>query len=118
LSRARKPSISTENDKARHPSARLLFKARQEKAFAEINASLLKQKGTIMFTKNKTGYMAQVDAWLQKEVFPPITRANAEGDAASLEAAYSEASKLIKNKMLESYKNGIAAADKAKAHTR
>ncbi len=58
-----------------------------------------------MFSKRKTNYMAEVESWLEKEVFPPI----AESDSANRRSAYRNASKLIKEKLLESYKNGIAA---------
>jgi hypothetical protein len=70
-----------------------------------------------MFTKKSNGYMAQVETWLQTEVFPPITRANADGDAQGIENAYARATKLIKDKMLESYRNGLNAKQTSKFKT-
>lgn len=56
--------------------------------------------------------MAEVEDWLQKQVFPQITMAHADGKVQEIEFAYANAVKLIKEKLLESYKNGVKAKTK------
>lgn len=55
-----------------------------------------------------------MENWLQTEVFPPITKAHADGDAFAIEKAYDATSKLIKEKLLESYRNGQSAKQTSK----
>lgn len=62
--------------------------------------------------------MAQVGDWLRKEVFPVIADVIHDNDPEGLEEAYDYATKLIKEKMLESYRNGLAAKPTSKFKAR
>ncbi len=67
-----------------------------------------------MFTKNKTGYMAELDQWLDFTIFEPVKNAAVSRDAKELHICVAECKKLIKNKMLESYRNGLTAKQTSK----
>ena len=56
-----------------------------------------------------SGYMAELEAWLDEAVFEPIERAIANEDSKELHLAFSESKQLIKRKVLASYHNGLKA---------
>jgi len=56
-----------------------------------------------------SGYMAELEAWLDEAVFKPIERAIANEDSKELHLALSESKQLIKRKVLASYHNGLKA---------
>ena len=60
-------------------------------------------------TGNSTGYMAELDKWLDEAIFEPIEAAIAKGDAKELHLAFSEGKQLLKRKVLASYHNGLKA---------
>lgn len=56
-----------------------------------------------------TGYMAELEEWLDEAVFEPIERAIADEDTKELHIAFAEAKQHIKRKVLASYHNGLKA---------
>ena len=60
-------------------------------------------------TNGNSGYMAELEAWLDEAVFEPIERAIANEDSKELHIAFSESKQLIKRKVLASYHNGLKA---------
>ncbi len=64
-------------------------------------------------TGSNTGFMAELEEWLDFTIFEPIENAIATGDAKELHIAFSECKQLLKRKVLASYHNGL----KAKAPT-
>ena len=62
---------------------------------------------------SNTGYMAELEEWLDFTIFEPIENAIATGDTKELHLAFSESKQLLKRKVLASYHNGL----KAKAPT-
>jgi hypothetical protein len=69
------------------------------------------QSGTNSTRSNGSGsgYMAELEAWLDEAVFEPIERAVANEDSKELHLAFSESKQLIKRKVLASYYNGLKA---------
>ncbi len=92
-----------------------------------ISKFLIKKKGkenTTMFTQRRsqpktaqqsasagsiTGYMAELDKWLDENVYEPIERAIESGDTKELHLAFTESKLQIKRKVLASYHNGLKA---------
>ena len=64
-------------------------------------------------TGANTGYMAELEAWLDSAIFEPITSAIATQDAKELHIAVTEAKQLLKRKVLASYHNGLKAQSSA-----
>ncbi len=64
-------------------------------------------------TGNNSGYMAELEEWLDFIIFEPIESAIEAGDAKELHICFAEAKQLLKRKVLASYHNGL----KAKAPT-
>ena len=60
-------------------------------------------------TGAQTGYMAELEAWLDEAVFEPIERAIEDEDSKELHIAFAEAKQLLKRKVLASYHNGLKA---------
>ncbi len=60
-------------------------------------------------TGAQTGYMAELEEWLDFTIFEPIERAISDGDAKELHIAFSESKQLLKRKVLASYHNGLKA---------
>ena len=58
-------------------------------------------------TTTHTGYMAELDEWLDFTIFEPIQNAIAGGDAKTLHIAFIESKQLLKRKVLASYHNGL-----------
>ncbi len=54
-----------------------------------------------------SGYMAELDEWLEEVVFEPIERAIANEDSKELHIAFNESKQHIKRKVLQSYHNGL-----------
>jgi hypothetical protein len=57
----------------------------------------------------QSGYMAELDQWLDFTIFEPIENAINSNDAKELHVAFSECKQLIKRKVLASYHNGLKA---------
>ena len=55
------------------------------------------------------GYMAELDAWLDENVFEPIESAIVSEDTKELHIAFAESKQQIKRKVLASYHNGLKA---------
>jgi hypothetical protein len=55
------------------------------------------------------GFMAELDQWLDENVFEPIERAIASEDTKELHIAFAESKQQIKRKVLASYHNGLKA---------
>ncbi len=60
-------------------------------------------------TGAQSGYMAELETWLDEAVFEPIERAIEDEDSKELHIAFSEAKQLLKRKVLASYHNGLKA---------
>jgi hypothetical protein len=60
-------------------------------------------------TASNTGYMAELDQWLDETVLVPIEEAIASGDAKELQLAFIEGKQQIKRRVLASYHNGLKA---------
>ncbi len=60
-------------------------------------------------TGAQTGYMAELEEWLDFTIFEPIENAIATGDAKELHLTFSECKQLLKRKVLASYHNGLKA---------
>lgn len=58
-------------------------------------------------SRGSSGYMAELEAWLDEAVFEPIEQAIADEDTKELHAAFAEAKQRIKRKVLQSYHNGL-----------
>lgn len=56
-----------------------------------------------------TGYMAELDQWLDETVFVPIEQAIAAQDSKELYVAFDEAKQQLKHRVLASYHNGLKA---------
>ena len=56
-----------------------------------------------------TGYMAELEEWLDFTIFEPIENAIASGDTKVLHLAFNESKQLLKRKVLASYHNGLKA---------
>jgi hypothetical protein len=53
--------------------------------------------------------MAELDAWLDENVFAPVERTIAAEDTKELHIAFAESKQQIKRKVLASYHNGLKA---------
>ncbi len=60
-------------------------------------------------TGAQTGYMAELEEWLDLTIFEPIENAINSGDAKELHIAFAEGKQLLKRKVLASYHNGLKA---------
>ncbi len=60
-------------------------------------------------TGNKSGYMAELEEWLDFTIFEPLENAIASGDTKVLHLAFNESKQLLKRKVLASYHNGLKA---------
>ena len=60
----------------------------------------------------KSSYMAELEAWLDAEVFSPIEIAVEDGDAKELHLAFNTGKLLIKRKVLSSFHNGLKAKER------
>jgi hypothetical protein len=60
-------------------------------------------------TGAQTGYMAELEEWLDFTIFEPIENAIATGDTKELHLTFSECKQLLKRKVLASYHNGLKA---------
>ncbi|MBA2749883.1 MAG: hypothetical protein H0U45_14445 [Tatlockia sp.] len=60
-------------------------------------------------TGNQSGYMAELEEWLDFTIFEPIENAIASGDTKVLHLAFNESKQLLKRKVLASYHNGLKA---------
>ncbi len=60
-------------------------------------------------TGNQTGYMAELEEWLDFTIFEPTENAIASGDTKDLHLTFSECKQLLKRKVLASYHNGLKA---------
>jgi len=69
---------------------------------------LLLAKGQTM-SEVKTGYMAELDAWSDKSIIEPLADAYLQGPEEVIINAQEYARKAIREKVLESYRNGQAA---------
>jgi hypothetical protein len=58
---------------------------------------------------SNSGYMAELEAWLDSTIFEPIENAIATNDAKELHITFSECKQLLKRKVLASYHNGLKA---------
>jgi hypothetical protein len=56
-----------------------------------------------------TGYMAELEEWLDFTIFEPLENAIASGDTKVLHLAFNESKQLLKRKVLASYHNGLKA---------
>ena len=54
----------------------------------------------------KTGYMADLDAWTNKAIIEPLSDAYLRGPEEVIANAEEYARKMIRDKVLESYRNG------------
>ena len=62
----------------------------------------------------RTGYMAELETWIEEAVFNPIREGIANQDAKAVLIAFSEGTGLIKRKVLASYHNGLKARSNAR----
>lgn len=60
-------------------------------------------------TGKQSGYMAELDQWLDFTIFEPLENAIATGDTKELYLAFAECKQLLKRKVLASYHNGLQA---------
>ncbi len=60
-------------------------------------------------TGAQTGYMAELEEWLDFTIFEPIENAIATGEMKELHLAFAESKQLLKRKVLASYHNGLKA---------
>lgn len=60
-------------------------------------------------TATGKGFMAELDEWLDENVFEPIERAIENGDTKELHLAFTESKQFLKRKVLASYHNGLKA---------
>ncbi len=61
-------------------------------------------------SEQKQSFMQQLDAWTTATVINPLHEALTEGDGADCDAACDAVKSAIRQKVLESYRNGQAAA--------
>lgn len=61
-------------------------------------------------SEQKQSFMQQLDAWTTATVINPLHQAVTEGDGADCDAACEAVKTAIRQKVLESYRNGQAAA--------
>lgn len=64
---------------------------------------------TISSASSHTGYMAELEQWLDEAVFEPIEGAIETGDVKELHLVFTESKQLLKRKVLASYHNGLKA---------
>lgn len=64
----------------------------------------------------KAGYMSQLEDWIAEQVIEPLYLNFAEGDKDFTLEAIDAATKAIKNKILESYRNGQQAQGAKEAY--
>jgi hypothetical protein len=69
-------------------------------------------------SEQKLTYMQQLDAWTEATVINPLHEAITDGDGADCDATCEAVKKAIREKVLESYKNGLAAAGRKLAPAR
>ena len=62
----------------------------------------------------RSGYMAELEQWIDEALFEPIRSAIAEEDAKGLSIAFNEATGQIKRRVLASYHNGLKARSNAR----
>ncbi len=60
-------------------------------------------------TGSNTGYMAELEGWLDLTIFESIENAVATGDTKELHLTFTECKQLLKRKVLASYHNGLKA---------
>ena len=66
----------------------------------------------------RSGYMAELEEWLEEIVFEPIKGAIARQDSKELQIAFNEATAQIKRRVLASYHNGLKGQGHARQSTR
>jgi hypothetical protein len=66
-------------------------------------------------SEQKQSFMQQLDAWTTATVINPLHQAVTEGDGNDCDAACEAVKSAIRQKVLESYRNGQAAAAGAKS---
>ena len=76
--------------------------------FAEVDTGLDRQQ------QPRSGYMVELEAWLDESVFLPIREAVAAQDSKELHLAFNEATVQIKRRVLASYHNGLKARPNAR----
>lgn len=64
--------------------------------------------------KQQRGYMAELEDWLNRHVFEPIEQAITDEDSKELQIAFNEGKRQIKQKVLDSYHNGLKAKSNAR----
>jgi|GEM_PF-4533083 len=79
------------------------FRGEQNQQFPQ--TYFLLAKGTTM-SEVKTGYMAELDAWSDKSIIEPLADAYLRGPEEVIINAQEYARKAIREKVLESYRNG------------
>ena len=57
----------------------------------------------------KLSYMQELDLWTRATVIQPLHEAITEGDGTDIDAVCADIKKAIREKVLESYKNGLKA---------
>ncbi len=67
-------------------------------------------------TGSSTGYMAELEEWLDFTIFEPIENAIASGDTKVLHLPFAESKQLLKRKALTSYHNGLKAKSSGNNH--
>jgi hypothetical protein len=60
-------------------------------------------------SEQKSNYMQQLDAWTQCTIIDPLHEAIVEGDGRKCDAVCEDVKKAIREKVLESYRNGLKA---------
>jgi hypothetical protein len=60
-------------------------------------------------SEQNTSFMTKLDQWSEENVIAPLSFAYADDDWKAIAAAKKSALKAIRAKVLESYRNGLAA---------
>ena len=63
-------------------------------------------------SEQKLTYMQQLDPWTEATVIDPLHEAITDGDGADCDATCEAVKKAIREKVLESYRNGIKAGSR------
>jgi hypothetical protein len=69
-------------------------------------------------SEEKTNYMQELDLWTETNVITPLHEAVVNGDSADCDATCEQVKKAIREKVLESYRNGLKAPRKSAAQPR
>jgi hypothetical protein len=69
-------------------------------------------------SEQKLTYMQQLDEWTEANVIKPLFEAITEGDGDECNTACEAVKKAIREKVLESYKNGLKALPRSQAPAR